>query len=133
MNGGINWTLEDQIPNVSIHQLKLRHSDNQLFIYTHGRGIWTAQLPMTGFATPTENVSQNVKVYPTITKDVPVRVEFMDNLPFTYELTNMNGQTLIKGKATGSISLSMDKISSGMYHLMLNSKHQTITKKIIKQ
>lgn len=133
VNGGINWTLEDQIPNVSIHQLRLRHSDNQLFIYSHGRGIWTAQLPMTGFSTPTENVTNNVKVYPTITKDEPVRVEFMDNVPFTYELTNMNGQTLMKGKATGSISLSMDKISSGVYNLMLNNKHQTITKKIIKQ
>lgn len=39
-DGGTHWIKEQQIPNVSIHQLKLRPSDRTMFAFTHGRGIW---------------------------------------------------------------------------------------------
>lgn len=39
-NGGINWIKEDKVPNVAIHQCRIRHSDRKLFLFTHGRGVW---------------------------------------------------------------------------------------------
>ena len=39
-NAGTNWDKEEAIPNVSIHQIKMRSHDRTLFVFTHGRGIW---------------------------------------------------------------------------------------------
>lgn len=43
-NGGTNWIKETDIPNVSIHQMSIRKSDRTLYLYTHGRGVWYAEL-----------------------------------------------------------------------------------------
>lgn len=42
---GQSWVREMAIPAASIHMIRLRQTDGKLFIFTHGRGIWTAQLP----------------------------------------------------------------------------------------
>ena len=41
-DGGSNWFKVDEIPNVPILDLKLRTTDRQLFVFTHGRGAWSA-------------------------------------------------------------------------------------------
>lgn len=38
---GETWSKYTSIPNVRVYQLRLRASDNKLFIFTYGRGIWT--------------------------------------------------------------------------------------------
>lgn len=43
-NGGENWHKEIGIPNVAVFQVKLRPADRKLFFFTHGRGLWTADL-----------------------------------------------------------------------------------------
>ncbi len=48
-NGGQNWTFVSQMPLVSIHQLRLR-DDGQLYIFTHGRGVWMATIPLNGLS-----------------------------------------------------------------------------------
>lgn len=47
-NGGTNWIKEPSIPNVSIHEMKIRETDRALFLFTHGRGIWKLDLESTG-------------------------------------------------------------------------------------
>ncbi len=46
LDGGQTWSREKHIPNVRISEMKFRVSDNKLFIYTYGRGVWTASLPI---------------------------------------------------------------------------------------
>lgn len=43
-NGGTNWSKVSQIPNTPVHEIKIRPSDRKIFIFTHGRGIWTLEL-----------------------------------------------------------------------------------------
>jgi len=53
-DGGQHWTLVSQMPFVSVHQLRLRE-DGQLYIFTHGRGVWMATIPLTGLGNATES------------------------------------------------------------------------------
>ena len=44
INGGQTWTREKEFPNVRIAEIKVRESDKNIFIFTHGRGVWSAKL-----------------------------------------------------------------------------------------
>lgn len=39
-NGGRTWLKHTAIPNVAIFEVHFRASDSQLFVFTHGRGVW---------------------------------------------------------------------------------------------
>lgn len=43
-DGGTTWQKETRIPNVCIYNIRLRSTDRKLFIFTHGRGLWTADV-----------------------------------------------------------------------------------------
>ena len=45
-DGGAHWTNECDFPVVRVDQLRLRQSDRRLFIFSYGRGAWTAELPL---------------------------------------------------------------------------------------
>lgn len=47
-NGGTNWIKDVSVPNVAIHEAKLRQSDRSLYLFTHGRGIW--YVPLSDFS-----------------------------------------------------------------------------------
>ena len=56
-NGGENWTLIEELPNVSVWQMKI--VNDQVVMATHGRGVWTVTLeelaayePLPYFAPP---------------------------------------------------------------------------------
>lgn len=43
-DGGATWTKDTRIPNVCIYNIRLRTGDRKLFIFTHGRSAWTANI-----------------------------------------------------------------------------------------
>lgn len=43
-NAGTNWQIASEFPNVGVEDLKFRASDKKLFIFTFGRGTWTAEV-----------------------------------------------------------------------------------------
>ena len=45
VDGGENWTKELCFPNVQVRSSKIRRSDSKLFLYTYGRGAWSANFP----------------------------------------------------------------------------------------
>ena len=46
LDGGQTWSREKHFPNVRISEMKFRLTDKKLFIFTYGRGVWTAKLPI---------------------------------------------------------------------------------------
>lgn len=62
-NGGGWWEKEIRMPNTAIPNIRLRDSDRKLFVFTHGRGVFTADLaanPTSGIGT----VKREVTLYP---------------------------------------------------------------------
>jgi hypothetical protein len=64
-DSGKTWNKEKRIPNVSIHEIKMR-KDRILFVYTHGRGMWAVQLKG---ANPVLHQGPVIQVYPNPADD----------------------------------------------------------------
>lgn len=89
-DGGQHWELETRIPFVSIHQLRLRE-DGKLFVYTHGRGVWTAQIPLTGMQL--EPVSPEEKIWYSPNPLMAGQNLHLQRSFTRLELGDMNGRT----------------------------------------
>lgn len=115
---GQTWLKEESIPDVSIHMIRLRHSDGKLFIFTHGRGIWTAQLPgnfITSIDQP--NQPEPVSLYPN-----PAESQlFVSDLEVTtpYQIINTAGQLVGQGQTMGLVDVA--RLEPGIYWISLAS------------
>lgn len=98
-DGGQHWFAENQIPMVSIHQLRMR-SDGTLFVFSHGRGVFSGQLeaPVSGMQAATASVH----VWPNPARDV-LRVTGIP-VGTAYEIRDAMGRTVQQGKMTDSKS-----------------------------
>ncbi len=109
-NGGVNWLVENDIPNVPVHQVKIRNSDLKVFVFTHGRGIWTADIPTTGMGTEDE-IEIHANIYPTITTgEINITTELDD---FEVTVYNLSGQKVAGTRNKNMVSIGGN--ASGMY------------------
>ncbi|MCX7744386.1 MAG: T9SS type A sorting domain-containing protein [Flavobacteriales bacterium] len=125
-DGGNHWVLEEDIPFVSIHQLRLRHSDNTLFIFTHGRGIWKANLPLTGLNIASQSNALPVRIYPTITHNEPIQIILPH--PETYQLAvlDLHGKKLYSQTIYQSIVIHPEIYRPGIYFITLTQYDKLI-------
>lgn len=129
-NGGENWVKEERIPNVSIHNIRMRYTDRKLFVFTHGRGGWAMNLqkmedPFVGIE---NEKSVDLNLYPNPTQSI-LNVEL--NSTFEYEILNIEGRTLLSGKSSKSIDVST--LAKGNYILKANTESQNFTSRFVKQ
>lgn len=127
IDGGKTWTKDTRIPNVEIHEIKMRNSDRRLFLYTHGRGAWTIKLaPLSN----TKNIvkhNQMLNVYPNPSNDI-IHVAMNNGEPIqAVEIYNFNGTRVLETK---NLSIQSTNISSGIYFLRVKTNQNTYTKKI---
>lgn len=72
-NAGETWLKETRIPNTVISTLEFRESDRKLFVFTHGRGIYSIKI--NSISSTPQNISTNgvktkdLLVYPNPSKD----------------------------------------------------------------
>lgn len=124
LNDGASWNKEERIPNVPIDQIRLRDSDRKLFIYTHGRGIWTADLKDNLVASVEEYSSGNLNIYPN-----PVKQTLHLDTPFdSYKMYNSKGMEVLSGQTK---SLNVSSLANGTYFIELLTGEKKQVKKII--
>ena len=113
-----------RIPNVPIDQIRLRSSDRKLFIYTHGRGIWTDDLTNDPVASIQNQQLLEVSIYPNPADNfVHINGEF-DQVNI-YSLT---------GKKMGSFyehDVPTSSLQNGTYFFEVVNGNQTSTKKLV--
>lgn len=114
-DGGQTWTVETAIPNVSIHMLALRPTDGMLFIYTHGRGIWSGQLPG-NFSVGLETAApKQVHVYPNPARS---QLSVAGIAPGThYQIITNGGRILRQGVYRNHIDIAA--LPAGQYFILL--------------
>lgn len=118
LDGGLTWNLADyNIPAVSIWEIK--QVDDQIIIGTHGRGIWTVEipeLPLIAFDPVLEEVNQS---------ELANAIEIEANLRSAYDSTvvYLNGEKvhLFGSTAAGVTTLEFDNISRGEFDVLLKS------------
>lgn len=117
-NAGQNWVLETDVPNSPVFQVKVRESDRMVYAFTHGRGIWTANLPPLPVAVE-EAESGDLKVYPNPAHN-DLRVDLTPEIPAEarYQIFGLQGRVLQEGRL-GAGTLDIGGLSSGSYFLRL--------------
>ncbi|MCB9234723.1 MAG: T9SS type A sorting domain-containing protein [Bacteroidia bacterium] len=130
-NGGQTWDKEMAVPNVSIHQLRLRESDRKLFIMTHGRGMWFADLPVIIGEPPLK--AESLEVYPNPVRG-PFQVRNGASREVAFDLVDGGGRLLKQGTiGTGaSVGLDLSGEAAGIYFLVARSGESRVVSKIIK-
>lgn len=125
VNNGASWNKEDRIPNVPVDQVRLRNSDRKLFIYTHGRGIWTADLADNIAVSIADKQLNEIGIYPNPTSD---RIHISSKLD-SVNLYNSLGEKLLDSSEN---EISVSHLKSGTYFVeILNGSNKRIQKIVI--
>ena len=114
-----------RIPNVPIDQIRLRHSDRKLFIFTHGRGIWTADLKNNLVAKTQTITTQEFSVYPNPSSDY---IKLVGANNSNGNLYNLKGDLVAK---SANNQIDVRELSAGTYFVEIQSNQKRIVKKII--
>ena len=124
LNAGQSWQKETRFPNVPIDQIRLRESDRKLYIYTHGRGIWTADLKNNLVASVRESTELEVKVYPNPATDY---IQLEGNVE-TVTVYNTIGNEVIR---TSDKQIATTTWPAGTYFLEVRDGDAVSVKKVI--
>ncbi|HYV94562.1 MAG TPA: T9SS type A sorting domain-containing protein [Chitinophagales bacterium] len=131
-DAGNHWQHIDEIPNVVVEQVRVRPWDRRVFLFTHGRGMWTATLD------PDEvgisNVAQNnlpATVFPNPCSDELHVMSTSKQIGVT--IRDVNNRVMLPSKIiSGSETLDVSSLAQGIYFVEIKSDEQMVVKKIVK-
>lgn len=131
---GASWSKESGFPNVQIKEIKIRPSDKKVFIYTYGRGTWTADFSSS--VGTQEIFSRNFDVFPNPCTDV-LHFMFDKTIPDAgIRILDLQGKLLHQGSLgnAGHFIFDTSVFSPGIYLFQLTSKGKpTMLKKVVKK
>jgi Secretion system C-terminal sorting domain len=133
-DGGSTWTKESRFPNVRVNDIKIRADDGKVFIFTYGRGAWSADFAL---PTSTENVvSQiDINIYPNPTYN-SINISSTQNLKdvdvFITDILGRNTKK-IRTNIDGIESIDISEMNTGLYIVaILDGNKKLVEKKILK-
>jgi hypothetical protein len=125
MNRGLTWSKEMSMPNVQITEIKIRESDKKVFIFTYGRGTWTADFALPVSVSTGRN-TLGISVYPNPFQD-QMTIEFERELNAIVELTDMQGKLCLKKSFAGKqIKIRTEDLKPGFYSITVSSANKII-------
>ena len=138
-DNGKTWAFADNgLPPVSIWQMKTR--DNEVIVATHGRGIWTTQIPGSGLGFKNLSIKRfDMTVFPNPASD-KVRVAFSNTYrgQVTISIYGLDGRKIYQTLATKSVDdfetdISTGFLHSGTYVIAVDYQNQLATAKMVKE
>ena len=140
IDAGLNWVKELDIPNVSIPNIRLRKTDRKLFIFTHGRGVWIAELPEMTVNSISLNANESgFNIFPN-PNDGKFKLECnLDNYKnFKVTIADITNRVIFENEPfilsnKFELNIDLSNQSNGIYFLTVNRENRISTFKIIKQ
>ncbi|MBT6765514.1 MAG: T9SS type A sorting domain-containing protein [Prolixibacteraceae bacterium] len=128
INAGENWTLSGDFPYTQITDIKLRESDNRLFVFTYGRGTWASTLD--NKTTDIENnktVENKFMVYSNPATDF-IHLNNISINNTEVDIFDIDGRMILQAAEVSSIDVS--QLSKGIYvlHLLRNGVIEEVEK-----
>lgn len=115
-NGGAQWNKETAVPNVPIHMVKFRESDRKLFIFTHGRGLWLADVPFQPISRDEPQPEMEISIVPNPASDfVSVQSEGVSLYLHQWMLLDSQGRLVSEGRNEEQIEVAA--LPRGVYVL----------------
>jgi len=132
-NGGVNWYKQDAIPNVFTEQVMVRPGDRRVFVFTHGRGAFTATLDSLDVGIP--SIAQqdfHPVIFPNPCSD-ELNIKSQEN-NFTVTIRNMNDQVVMDSRTIHqNETMDVSSFASGMYLVEMNDGKNLVVKKLMKE
>ncbi len=130
-NNGKIWTKETRVPNVIIFEMKLRAKDKNVFLFTHGRGVWHLTLGDLKSPVSAQDVATTLwKVYPNPTSQV-LQIEGDAEIG-NLQVFDLTGRELLRTKNSASIDVSI--LNKGIYLIKIFDKSgRFATQKFVKE
>ena len=129
VDGGKTWTKDTRIPNVEVHEIKMRNSDRTLFLYTHGRGMWAIKLSPLSSTQKIEKLKL-VSLYPNpASKYLTVKL----NLQTTIQAINvydLNGKICKNVNRVEDNKIDVCDLAEGVYFVQVVTPEKSFTQKI---
>lgn len=129
-SGNIQWFLGGEpIPGANGQTLEINQAGTYSVSYGYDLGCEdSVSVPSLSSG---EFLSDAFAVYPN-----PSSATFHVKLPtgnYNYVVSDVNGRTIVSGKASADFSLDLSTITDGVYLLRLTSENASVVKKLIKQ
>lgn len=121
-DNGATWTASYEVPATQITDLKMRNSDNRLFVATYGRGVWA--LTVGGLVTNAEEAQNTtLSVFPNPAES---QINIATNYEKNYSILvyNVLGEKVIETTEKSNINIS--NLSTGMYIVHLKGVDGTV-------
>lgn len=117
-DGGRFWHKETAIPNVYVSMVRLRASDRKLFVFTYGRGVWTATLNDKITASVDAVANEPLRIYPNPAVSFTKLPNFNGG---DVTLVDAGGKSLsVDVQVDGTIDLS--HVTAGLYFVVYQDK-----------
>ncbi|MCR4416905.1 MAG: T9SS type A sorting domain-containing protein [Ignavibacteria bacterium] len=148
-NSGISWFQTDpSLPNVAVFDMTYKNSNNTIYAWTHGRGLWRASLP-TSVKDEKNEIVKEFKLYQNFPNPFNSETTIRYSIPSTlfskgypkvnvkiklYDLQGKELKTLVdedvsSGKFEKKIKL--EDLTSGIYLYRITAGEYSETKKMI--
>ena len=127
-DSGKTWTKEYRIPNVSIHELKMR-DDGQLFAFTHGRGMFALTLKDLQFNNTQKIHPQThaITVYPQPANDI-LKIKGLENSNnVTFSILDLQGKCIAQDRLSSDAQISLKSIPAGIYLLQIKIDNRIVS------
>ncbi|MGR6087852.1 MAG: T9SS type A sorting domain-containing protein [Arcticibacter sp.] len=114
-DGGNSWSRDQNIPPVTIYDIRVRQTDRRLFVFTFGRGVWMADLDSVTSVFADGGLSNSIQVYPNPSEGVfhlngPA---FSGAEPYWVSVCDAFGREVFRLEQ--STVLDLKNLSAGMY------------------
>ena len=133
-NGGTSWSkLGQGLPNVDVKDIEINYTANKLVAATFGRGLWSVNV-----ADSTLGINQTVveellgfNVHPNPLKNGNLKISLKDSLNVNYEIYNVVGGIVKKGKLNFDKESNVESLSNNIYLIRVYNSNFSITKKVV--
>ncbi len=132
-NGGVNWEKVADFPNVRVNHMKIRPTDDKLFIFTYGRGPWSADFSYKNSVFELVDEQIDWSVYPNPVLDNWITIQHDLEGEVRIKVYNVEGRLVKKYSGTDKkMRLYVEDQYKGILNVTIeNATHQS-TRKIVK-
>ena len=132
-DSGNSWVKEMKIPSVAIFKIKMRTSDNNAFLFTHGRGVWRFTASSINWPTDVEEIKAiGFTVSPNPVSDGKLYVKLKTNsVNPKVRIIDIQGKVARKSQPFSNETIDVSELKTGMYFVELISEGKKGIEKVL--
>jgi photosystem II stability/assembly factor-like uncharacterized protein len=131
-NGGQTWVKDIRVPSTVVSSIKIHVNKKDIYVFTHGRGIYRGQINNNGFSNiNTKNKIQHIQIFPNPAKNV-LNINAPQFKNSELILMDVSGKIVYKGLMNDDVEiLKINEFQPGVYFLHLRNNQNKFTHKFI--